>query len=109
MSPGEQIEQELAKATKGLHEGNDGLARVCARRAIAIGLQHLAKRRGIPEQPGDAMQGLRSIQAEEVFPLAIREAAQRLVTPVTQRDRAPLSTDPISDARLILEHLAQLR
>ena len=40
MSRFEQIEQELTKAAKGLHNGNDGLARVCARRAVAIAAQH---------------------------------------------------------------------
>ena len=108
MSRHEQIEQELAKAATGLREGNDGLARVCARRAVALGAQTWVKRGRRKPWPADAMGQLRKIQQEEAFPLEMREAAQRLLTKVTQRDQAPVSTDPIADARLILAHLDQL-
>jgi len=37
MSLRDQIEQEFAKAEKGIQERNEGLARVCARRAVAWG------------------------------------------------------------------------
>ena len=108
MSQHEQIEQELAKAATGLREGNDGLARVCARRAVALGAQAWVKRGRRKPWPADAMNQLRMIQQEEAFPLEMREAVQRLLTKVTQRDQAPVSTDPIADARLILAHLDQL-
>jgi hypothetical protein len=104
----EQIEQELARAAQGLQEGNEGLARVCARRAVAAGIQDLAVRRGTPEWIGDAMHQLRRIQEGKDFPLDVRNAAQRLLTTVTQRNHAPMSVDPIADARLILTHLEQL-
>ena len=50
----------------------------------------------------------RKIQQEEAFPLEGREAAQRLLTTVTQQDQAPMTTDPVGDARLILMHLIVL-
>ncbi|MFB3060259.1 MAG: hypothetical protein ACE10C_02715 [Candidatus Binatia bacterium] len=108
MSWGKQIEQELAKAAAGLRDGNDGLVRVCARRAVGLGAQSWVERSGSRAWPGDAMKQLRKIQEEEAFPLEVREAAKRLLTKVTQRDQAPVSTDPIADARLILTHLDQL-
>jgi hypothetical protein len=107
MSPHDPIEQELDKGTKGLMEGNYGLARVCARRAVAIGVKAESEKRGTSGSPGDAMHQLRRIQSEEGFPLEVREAAQRLLTPITQSDRAPVSTNPIADARVILTHLKQ--
>jgi len=107
MSQHEQIEQELAKAATGLREGNDGLARVCARRAVALGAQAWVKRNRRKLWPQDAMNQLRMIQQEETFPQEIREAAQRLLTKVTQRDQTSVSIDPIADARLILAHLEQ--
>ncbi len=105
---GKQIEQELAKAAAGLRDGNDGLARVCARRAVGLGAQNWAERSGSRTWPGDAMKQLRKIQEEEAFPLEVREAAQRLLTKVTQRDQTLVSTDPIADAQLILSHFDQL-
>jgi len=54
------------------------------------------------------MKQLQKIQEEEAFPLEVREAAQRLLTKVTQRDQTLVSTDPIADAQLILLHFDQL-
>ncbi len=108
MSWREQVEQELAKAAKGLREGNDGLARVCARRAVGLGVQNWVERSGAKTWPSDAMNILRKVQGEETFPPGIREAAQRLLTAVTQQDQTPMSSDPIGDARLILSHLDRL-
>ncbi len=103
----ERIEEELAKAATRLREGNDGLARVCARRAVALGAQHRIARKGVIAPPADAMSQLRKIQEDEGFPLRVREGAQRLMTKVTQRDQVTISTDPIADARLILTYLDQ--
>ncbi len=101
----EQIEQELAKATEGLKAGNDGLARVCARRAVALAAQHRLEQQNLPDWQGDAMHQLRQIQEETTFPLSVREAAQRLLTKVTEQGQLPMTTDPITDARIIIDHL----
>jgi uncharacterized protein (UPF0147 family) len=101
----EKIEQELGKATEGLHNGNDGLARVCARRAVALASQHWAEQRNNPAWQGDAMQQLRQIQGETTFPSSVREAAQRLLTKVNEQAQLPITTDPITDAHIILDHL----
>ena len=52
------------------------------------------------------MAHLRHIQQDESFPLPIRQAAERLSTPVTRQHQAPFTTDPIADARLIIAHLS---
>ena len=101
----EQIKQELAKAAEGLQSGNEGLARVCVRRAVALAAQHWAEQRHLPNWQGDAMYQLRKIQEQTTFPLPVREAAQRLLTKVTEQAQLPMTTDPITDARIILDHL----
>lgn len=105
MSRSEQIEQELTKAAKGLQNGNDGLARVCARRAVALASQHWAEQQNLATWKGDTMHHLRQIQAETTFPLPVRAAAQRLLTKVTEQTQLPMTTDPITDARIILDYL----
>ena len=62
MNQREQIDPELAKATKGLQEGNEGLTRTCARRGVTMGAQTRAERNGPPGWPEDAMLQLRRIQ-----------------------------------------------
>lgn len=101
------IEQELKAAEAACKMGNDGKARVCARRAVAIADDAwLAKQSDQPFR-GDALAHLRRIQQDMSVPLSIREAAVRLSTAVTQKDSAPFSTDPIGDARIIIAYLTK--
>jgi len=100
------IEQELAAAEVAWKGGNEGKARVCARRAVALvteawlaGLPH-------PLWRGDAMEHLRQIQRHASLPLPVREAAERLTTTIPRRYAAPFTIDPLADARVIIEYLA---
>lgn len=54
------------------------------------------------------MAHLREIQQAEAFSLPICQADERLSTPVTRQQTAPFTTDPIADARLIIDHLRTL-
>jgi hypothetical protein len=99
------IEQELSAGEAAWKIGNDGKARVCARRAVAVAAEtRLARHSG---QAGrlDAMAHLSRIQADESLPPSVRQAAERLTTTVTRRDAAPFTSDPIGDARIIIAHL----
>ena len=105
MRPATLIEQELAAAQAAQQNGNHGKARVCARRAVARATEAWLARLPSPRWRGDAMAHLRQIQQDESFPLPIRQAAERLSTPVTRQHTTPFTTDPIADARLIIAHL----
>ena len=105
MIPATLIEQELAAAQAAQQRRNDGKARVCARRAVARAAEMWEAR--IPSRlwRGDAMAYLRNIQRDASFPLPVRQAAERLSTPVTHQHTAPFTVDPVADARLIIAHL----
>ena len=45
------------------------------------------------------------ITAAQSFPVPIRQGAERLSTKITQRDRAPFTSNPIADAKLIIAYL----
>ena len=79
------IEQELAAAETARQDGNDGKARVCARRAVARATEAWIAQLPSPPWHGDAMAHLRHIQQDEAFPFPIRQAAERLSTPVTRQ------------------------
>ena len=100
------IEQELAAAAAAWKDSNEGKARVCARRAVALSTEGWLERLPVRRWRGDAMEHLRQIQQDASFPLPIRQAAERLSTKVTQRHAAPFTTDPISDAKLIIAHFS---
>ncbi len=105
MTPAALIEQELTAAEAAQHNGNDGKARVCVRRAVARATEAWIARLSFPRWHGDAMAHLRHIQQNASFPLPIRQAAERLSTSVTRQHATPFTTDPVADAKLIITHL----
>lgn len=105
MSHGTTIDRELAVAAEAWKGGNEGKARVCARRAVALAADAWLASLAQPLWGGDAVEHLRRIHRHAAFPLSVRQAAERLTTAVTRRHEAPFTSDPISDASLIISHL----
>ena len=106
MSHASRIDQEFSAAKQACKDGNEGKVRACARRAVALAAESWLARLPEPLWRGDAMEHLRRIQQQGAFPLPVRQAAERLITAVTRRHELPFTSDPISDARLIIEYLA---
>lgn len=102
----ERIGTELDRARAAISEGNDGKARVCARRAAGIALAAHYRSRGGGEWSGDAQTLLVRAAADDTLSSGVREAAVRLTTHVTQRDSRPFSTDPVSDANTIVADIS---
>ncbi len=100
------IEQELTEAEEAMKIGNEGKARVCARRAVALADEVWLANQSDQPFRGDALAHLRRIQQDLSLPLSIREAAERLSTASHQKDSAPFTTDPIGDARIIIAYLS---
>lgn len=109
MTPAELIERELAAALAAQQNHNDGKARVCARRAVAYATETWLARFTFPRWRGDAMAHIRQIQQDISFPPPIRQAAERLSTPITRQHASPFTTDPIADARLIIAYLSHTK
>lgn len=99
------IARELVGAAAAWKSGNEGKARVCARRAVALADEAWLAQQASPSWPGDAMAHLRRIQQDVSFPSSVRQAAERLTTTVTQKDAAPFTTDPIGDAHAVIAFL----
>ena len=98
-----EIETELAQARKAREAGNEGQARVCARRAAGIAIREWYKRRIGSGWSGDALKQLQRLQEDRLVPEAIRAAARRLTTKVDLDHKLPFEDDPIEDARRIIE------
>jgi len=97
------VEKELAQAHKARAMGNEGQARVCARRAAGIAIREWYKRRAEAGWHGDAMKQLQRLQADMLAPEEVRAAARRLTTVVSLDHRLPFADDPIEDAQGIIE------
>ncbi len=101
----EEVENELRQAQDSMNEGNDGKARVCARRAVAKAFLMSRFSRGV-ERSVSAMDSLRLIAGSEEMPEQIRDAARRLSVSVTEN--IPMSQRPVDDAILIVKLLLDI-
>ena len=98
------IEKEFAQAAQAREEGNDGMVRVCARRAAGIAIrfwlqQHPRKFWGI-----DAMNQLRNVHLDQSVPPGVRSAARRLTARISMEFTTPHSEDPVEDSKLVIGH-----
>ena len=103
----DEIQRELDRARKALAEKNQGMVRVCARRAAGAAIRGWMVRQSQPPAWGSsAIIQLRAVAADESLPEPVRAAAARVSTTVSQDHTVPFDENPIVDARLIIEHFS---
>lgn len=97
-----EIDRELADARNARSSGNQGRARVCARRAAGAAIAWMQTR--FPDFNGeDALQRLRSFSQNMAVPPGVAAAANRLSSRISQDFTYAASEDPIDDALAIVE------
>jgi hypothetical protein len=100
-----EIQTELDRAEKALAEKNEGLTRVCCRRAAGAAIRRwLAAQPQPPAWGTAAITQLRTLVDEETVPTSVRNAAARLSTTVAKDHTLPFDNNPIDDARIIIQH-----
>lgn len=103
VSWGELFDQELENAKQARQRGNEGKARVCARRAANIIAQEYLRRLGI--QPfRNAIQNFRYLQKDLAFDHPAQEALAHLLLKVNEDFTFPDHIDLIQDA----DHLKEV-
>ncbi len=95
---------ELRDAIQAESLGNDGKARVCARRAVGKAFA-LTKYFGRSGRPVSATESLKIILDLDETSLAARDAARRLSTSVTEAKNSQISTKTVDDALIIIREL----
>lgn len=101
----ERIEDEFAAAMAARRDGNEGRARVCARRAVGLAVLWVLSRRPDPGWGTVAIRQIEHIRDEPSFPPMVREAASRLSAKISEQFSYPAGGDPVADARLIISFL----
>lgn len=101
----QKIGKELADAARAKEAGNDGMVRVCARRATGAAIAFWLGSKPRAGWGVDAMNQLRSLRTDDTMPEEVRDAAMRLTTKVTQQFTSPFTTDPVGDCKKIINHL----
>lgn len=97
------ILEERDRAEQARLGGNEGRARVHARRAAgwAIGLS--ARRRGVEPGTPNAYRLLEWFANDPAVAEIVRQAARRLIVPITPDHALPHEEDPLRDADKIIE------
>jgi hypothetical protein len=101
------IEAEMADAIRSRSAGNEGRARVCARRAAGLATAvYYEKCMHVPAGKS-AYDLIKWIGNRDELDLSVRAAAQRLIQKVTPDHTLPHQQDPLTDARLLISSILQ--
>ena len=103
-----QIREELLLAKQSRLEGNEGRARVCARRAAGVAVKLFLDREGLLNGSENALQALERLHGQSDLPPRVESAANRLIQRVDQNYSLPLEIDLIKEAKIILEYIDQI-
>ena len=101
----QNIEKEFAQGEQARKKGNEGMVRVCARRAAGHAITFWLESHPHQGWGVDAMNRLRNLQLEDSIPQLVREAALRLTTKITEQFTPAFPTDPVEDSKIIIDYL----
>ena len=96
---------ELAQAVAARRNGNEGMARVCARRAAGLIIGEYLRRRQIPSPGPSAYDRFRLLLDLAEVPMRSRSIAEHLVRRVNQDFSLPVESDLIQETRYLAEEL----
>lgn len=100
-----KIAGELRMAEVSREEGNEGRARVCARRAAGVAIGYFYELITGDPAPKNAYNLLHWLSAHNEIDSVVRDAARRLTVRVTPEHTLPHAEDPIADAQVIIDAL----
>jgi hypothetical protein len=96
---------ELEQAVTARENGNEGMARVCARRAAGLIIGEYLQRREIPSPGPSAYDRLRLLLDLADAPKQARQICEHLVMRVNEDFNLSIETDLIAETRRLAEEL----
>jgi HEPN domain-containing protein len=100
-----EVETEFERAEQARIRGNEGQARVCARRAAGIAVREYFRRRGEGVSTSSAYDLLNLIKDDPRLPPDLKLIADHLTLRVNEEFRLPVNVDLIAEARKLCEEL----
>jgi len=100
-----EISAEFEKAEQARSRGNEGQARVCARRAAGIAAREYLTRQGIRPPSVSAYDLLNSLKNDLRLSPDLRLIADHLTLRVTEDFKLPVNADLVAEARKFCEEL----
>jgi hypothetical protein len=99
------IQHEFERATEARAKGNEGQARVCARRAAGIAIREYFTRRGIRVLSTSAYDLLNLLKVEPDLSSDLKLIADHLTLRVTEEFKLPVDADLVAEAKKLCEWL----
>jgi len=100
-----EIQAEFDKAMQAQQRGNEGQARVCARRAAGIAIREYLARRRIRPPSASAYDLLNLIKDDPLLPPKLKLIADHLTMRVTEEFKLPLKVDLVEEAKIFCDEL----
>lgn len=104
-----EINAEFEKAEQARSRGNEGQARVCARRAAGIAIREYLARKGIRPPSTSAIDLLNLLKDNPLLSLDVKLIADHLTLRVTEEFKLPINADLIAEARVLCDTLINQR
>ena len=101
-----KIKAEFDKAEQARARGNEGQARVCARRAAGIAAREYFIRQGYSIHTPSAYDLLNSLVEDPSLPGELRQSAEYLTLRVNEDFKLPIDVDLIYEARKLCKGLS---
>lgn len=98
------FDHELDQAEAARREGNEGKARVCARRAAGIAIGEYLARQG-EFVPGSAYARIQALASRPATPPELRAVCAHLLLRITPDHELPVEADLIAETRRLGEAL----
>jgi hypothetical protein len=94
-----ELENEFVRAEQARSRGNEGQARVCARRAAGIAIREYLRRQGIRAPSRSAYDLLNLLKNDPRLSPDLRPLAEHLTLRVNEEFKLPVDTDLVAEAR----------
>ena len=100
-----EIQAEFEKASQARERGNEGQARVCARRAAGIAIREYLTRRGTRPPSASAYDLLNLLKEDPLLSPDLKLIADHLTVRVTEEFKLPVNVDLIEEAKVFCDKL----
>ncbi len=100
-----RFNDEISRGQVARAGGNEGRARVCARRAAAIALREYLESSGSDTTGMDAYRLLNRVKDQPGLPADLQDALDHLVTRVEPGGALPVPADLLADAQMLADRL----
>ena len=103
----EQLQREFEAAERARAKGNEGQARVCARRAAGIAIREYLARQGIRPPSTSAVDLLNLLKEDPRLSPDLKRIADHSTLRVTEEFKLPVDVDLVAEAKALCDKLLE--